>query len=149
MTQLKCPSPGCIYSVPAHDPEAHGWGEHESLFWCPVHSYGEWLRLRRHAEHLAQYTGDTRRREQEVTDLEAEREDVVRRDSARRRDRRHPVSPDEERRTAAQITAIDTRVSFLTRQLQVIKDTRAADAGNFEYENAARVKESEIDPSDK
>jgi hypothetical protein len=68
--QTQCPEPSCIYGLPDGDPDAHGWGYFSELWWCPLHSYGEYRRLKKQADERDWYDENIRLREQALADAE-------------------------------------------------------------------------------
>ena len=125
-----CPDPGCIYDVPA-DPDAHGWAEHNGLWWCPVHSYGEWLRLRRQEQELHYYEENIRFREQAVTEEKS-------RERSDREIARALRVPEASPEVARERQRFEARITRLTDEIAKLKGYRDDAVRNHERKNAKR-----------
>ena len=135
--QTACPDPGCIYGLPSDDPEAHGWDMHGDLWWCPLHSYGEWRRLTKYAEEIDWYDGSIRLRELAVAECDADRDRVR---AAARRQGVYYKDPEVQR----QLQRIDERADRARDELVTLRRNRDEAVARHELENENRSNPEQI-----
>lgn len=134
-SQTHCPEPSCTSPLQGL---GSGWVQLGDLWWCPLHFYGEFRRLKRQQDEIAWYDGAIRKGEQWLKEETAERDRELATAKRSKQDRKHPDYPEYERRSAQRITRSEQRIATYTSQLADARNKRLTALAEHELENDNR-----------